>query len=108
MTTGKKEILDEAIQTVAGRGKSYGSVAANFGAIARLWNAHLMNRYADGYGGDTTIAIPTLDGQDVSLMMTLMKIARLENDTSHHDSWVDIAGYSACGGELAAYQRDLP
>ena len=32
MTIGKREILEEAINTVAGRGKSYGSVASNFGA----------------------------------------------------------------------------
>lgn len=101
MTIGKREILEEAIAVVAGRGKSYGRPEDNFLRIARLWNAHLLNRYADGYGGDTTVAIPNLDAQDVSMMMALMKIARLANDPNHHDSWVDIAGYAACGGELA-------
>jgi hypothetical protein len=101
MTT-KLEILEEAISVVAGRGKSYGRPEDNFNRIARLWRAHLMNRYGDGYGGDTAMAIPNIDAQDVSMMMALMKIARLANDPSHHDSWVDVAGYAACGGELAA------
>lgn len=28
------------------------------------------------------------------------KIARLENDPHHHDSWVALAGYAACGAEI--------
>jgi len=39
---------------------------------------------------------------DVAQMMVLMKIARLENSPTHMDSWIDVAGYAACGGELAA------
>jgi hypothetical protein len=34
--------------------------------------------------------------------MALVKIARLANSPDHMDSWIDIAGYAACGGEIAA------
>lgn len=92
MTNVKKEILEEAIQTVAGRGESYGTPEDNFRRIAELWSVHTVNRYGTGL---------KFDAADVALMMALMKIARLENDPTHHDSWVDVAGYAACGGELA-------
>lgn len=87
----KREILEEATEVVGGRGKSYGSPEDNFGRIADLWSAHTVNRYGTGL---------KFDAADVAMMMALMKIARLENDPQHHDSWVDLAGYAACGGAL--------
>ncbi len=96
-TKSKTDILAEATEVVGGRGKSYGAPEDNFRRIARLWNAHLLNRY-----GPNDNVVPTLDEQDVSIMMALMKLARLANDPNNHDSWVDVAGYAACGGELAS------
>lgn len=103
MSISKKDILDEATQVVAGRGKSYGAPEDNFQRIARLWNAHLRNRYPDHIVGSVGFQ---LDAQDVAMMMALMKIARLANDPNHHDSWVDVAGYAACGGEIAGRARE--
>ena len=34
-------------------------------------------------------------------MMALLKIARASVTPEHIDSWIDGAGYLACGGELA-------
>ena len=34
-------------------------------------------------------------------MMVLLKVARIKGNAQHADSWVDIAGYSALGGEIA-------
>jgi hypothetical protein len=34
-------------------------------------------------------------------MMCWLKMCRLMNGLSHEDSWVDLAGYAALGGELA-------
>lgn len=96
--TTKKSVLESAIQTVADRGVPYGGVEDNFGRIAALWTTHLMNRYA----GTLTDDPPKLDPSDVAMMMALMKIARLEANPSHADSWVDVAGYAACGGEIGA------
>ncbi len=39
---------------------------------------------------------------DVAMMMALLKIARIKNGGGTGDSFVDLAGYAACGGELNA------
>lgn len=97
----KQSILDAASAAVADRGLNYGKPEDNFTRIAKLWNAHLGNRYFEGFGGDTTVALPTLDASDVAMMMILMKVARLEHMPSHMDSVVDIAGYAACLGTFS-------
>lgn len=89
--TTKKDVLEAAIQTVADRGVPYGGVEDNFTRIARLWRTHILNRF------DKPI---DLTSADVAMMMVLMKVARLENQAMHPDSWIDIAGYAACGGEI--------
>lgn len=97
MTT-KKDVLDTAIAAVADRGLNYGKPEDNFVRIANLWNAHIVNcgwRLKSQSG-----EIANLDPSDVAVMMVLLKVARLENDSTHFDSWVDIAGYAACGGEI--------
>jgi hypothetical protein len=35
-------------------------------------------------------------------MMSLLKLARIRSNPGHSDNWIDLAGYAACGGELAA------
>lgn len=101
-TTSKQDVLDAAGAAVADRGLNYGKPEANFQRIANLWNAHLSNRFAEGYGGDTTVMLPTLTPVDIAMMMALMKLARTQHMPSHMDSWIDLAGYAACGGEIAA------
>ena len=50
----------------------------------------------DGFG------VPRLgEPEDVAAMMALLKIARLMSNPEHVDSWIDGAGYLACGGEVA-------
>lgn len=93
-TNPLRDLLEEAIATVAARGKPYGGVEDNFDRIARFWTAHLANRY-------NAHAMLKLDGTDVALMMVLLKAARLANQPDHRDSWVDIAGYAACGGAIS-------
>jgi hypothetical protein len=88
----KAELLDAAKAAVADRGLNYGKPEDNFGRIADLWSVHLENR---GIPAELTPA-------DVAAMMVLLKIARLQNDPSHLDSWTDIAGYAACGAEISA------
>lgn len=86
-------VLDAAVAAVTKRHEHYGSPADNFDAIARRWTAHIKNRF----GTDVKI-----DASSVAIMMSDVKIARLENDPSHLDSWVDLAGYAACGGEVSS------
>ncbi len=88
----REEILDCAKIRVCGdRDYMYGEPENNFALIARLWNDYLQ-------GGHKDIEIsPT----DVCMMMALLKIARIRTGKNTRDSFVDLAGYAACGGELA-------
>lgn len=83
----RPEILQRAEQCVCGhREHEYGSPENNFQIIADLWTA---------YKGVNFNAL------DVSMMMALLKIARIKSGTATEDSFVDLAGYAACGGEIA-------
>lgn len=83
----RKEILAEAENCVcADRNLQYGEPEDNFNTIAKFWSAFL----------DIEIAAP-----QVAAMMILMKTARIKASQGRDkDSWIDAAGYSACGGEL--------
>lgn len=86
----RESILNRAIECVCGeREQDYGSPEDNFNRIATYWSTHL--------GMEIT-------AEDVAVMMALLKIARIGAGTATDDSWVDLAGYAACGGEIAARQ----
>ena len=84
----RKEILAEAEKCVCSdRNLQYGEPEDNFSDIAKLWSAYL----------DTD-----LGAEDVAIMMCLFKIARLQGSAFESiDSWIDLIGYAACGGEIA-------
>lgn len=88
----KQRLLQEAMETVANRGEAYDGAEDNFIRIARYWSNHLLNAYNMDFEFSPT---------DVALMMALMKIARLDFNPTHHDSYVDVAGYAACGADIA-------
>ena len=88
----RAEILQTAEKCVCGqREEDYGSPEDNFGVIANLWG---------DYKG---VAFTPLD---VSMMMALLKIARIRTGKATDDCFVDLAGYAACGGEIAAHKSD--
>ena len=39
--------------------------------------------------------------KDVACLMALLKIARIGGGRGTEDSFIDLAGYAACGGEIA-------
>lgn len=88
----REKILGTAAEAVLGsREKTHGSPTDSFAVIANLWSAFLRaRRHPD-----------QLATSDVAAMMILFKMGRIALNPSHEDSWVDSAGYSACGGELA-------
>lgn len=90
-TVDKAKLLDMAKEAVAGRGLNYGKPEANFERIARRFQVHVKNRF--------NVDVP-FDAASVALMCADLKIARLENSPKHLDSWVDLAGYAACGAEI--------
>jgi len=83
--------LNAAKMAVSDRPNQYGSPEDNFDRIAALWNAYLQ-----GYTGYTPLTAP-----DIAAMMALLKIARILHDPQHADSWIDLAGYAACGAEVS-------
>lgn len=86
----RNDILGTAVDIVNGaREIQYGKPENNFETIAKLWNAYLLAGTGD------------LTAKDVAVMMILFKVARLATGAGSVDSWVDIAGYAACGGEIA-------
>lgn len=77
----QKSILTEAHDVIYGdREQTYGSPDKNLQIIADLWTIYLERAI-------------TVD--DVCNMMILLKVARLKNQPTHHDSQVDICGYAA-------------
>ena len=89
----RKEILKKAYHCVNGeREQDYGSPEDNFQIIADFWGA---------YKGVTFTPV------DVAMMMALLKIARIRNGGGSGDSFVDLAGYAACGGQLAASEKEM-
>lgn len=88
--TTRKTILDAAEKCVCNdRQDQYGKPEDSFGAIANLWTAYL------DVGREITPV-------DVAQMMILLKVGRAKGNPAHTDNWVDMAGYAACAGEIAA------
>lgn len=82
----RKSILEDAEKCVCGhREGDYGSPEDSFATIANLWTAY------SGY---------PFNAVDVAMMMALLKIARIAGGRGSEDSFVDLAGYAACGGEI--------
>jgi len=83
----RKELLDAASECVLqDRASQYGGVEDNFRVIATFWSVYLGRKIYPA---------------DVAAMMAMLKIARLRTNPGHADSWVDLAGYAACGAECA-------
>lgn len=92
----REDCLNQALTQVTGkRTQDYGTPENNFQTIADFWNVYLNHRHPE-----FRILIE-LAPTDVALMMDLLKTARLINSPNHADSWIDKAGYSACGAEVS-------
>lgn len=84
----REELLEKARICVCGeREQDYGTPENNFGVIADFWSDYLQTQ---------------IDGRDVAAMMILLKVARVATSPcgGTDDTWVDIAGYAACGAEI--------
>jgi len=82
----RKFFLDEAEKLINGqRAKEYGPAKFNHERIAKIWSVVL--------GVEVT-------AQQVVACMVGVKLARLAESMEHDDSWIDIIGYAALGGEI--------
>lgn len=87
---GRADILDEAKKCVLkDRQETYGDLEDSFGLTAKYWSTHLGIE---------------ISPEDVTILMALLKISRLQKSPNHKDNWVDLAGYAACGGEIACQE----
>lgn len=91
----RKEILETAAACVCGdREQDYGAPEHNFETIADLWEIYLKTKCVSPSSDICVMA------EDVAMMMALLKIARIATGRAKSDSFIDLAGYAACGGEI--------
>jgi hypothetical protein len=94
----RAETLDKANSIVNGaRADQYGGPEDSFSRIASLWSSYLTSPELSF----------SFSSADVACMMALLKIARLRNSPDHEDSWVDLAGYAACGSEVSSMPEEV-
>lgn len=87
----RSEILSSAADCVLrDRAATHGEPEDGFEAIEAVWQALDMAR------GKRSRA-----ASDVALYLAGLKLVRAATNPEHIDNWVDLAGYAACGGEIA-------
>jgi hypothetical protein len=93
MMSARVSILHEAEEAITGdRNNSYGPPTQDFKRTAAILNAL-------GYRGPAdTDLLP----HDVAIIISAVKLSRLMWSPHKRDSWVDLAGYAACGYECVA------
>jgi len=90
----RDEVLRTANTLVNGdRNNQYGSPSQDFARTAGMWTALFGGKQA--HDGST---VP-FDAHDVALAIAAVKMSRLTWDPLKMDSWVDAAGYFACGAD---------
>jgi hypothetical protein len=81
----RTEILTQADQLINGdRNNQYGEPHQDFTRTARMWTAYLGRH---------------IEPHDVAALMALLKLSRIAWQPDKQDSWIDLAGYAACGYE---------
>ena len=85
------DILDEAKDLIADRGKDYGLAAINHLRIAKYWSTYLERH---------------IEPHQVAICMALVKVARLQETSLHSDSYKDGAAYIALAGQIASTDWD--
>ena len=89
----RAEILEAARVCVCGeREQDYGSPEDSFSLIGKLWSAYM--------------GVP-VSPKDVAMCMALLKVARIKAGDKV-DSFVDLAGYAACAGEISTGGEEAP
>lgn len=93
----RSEILSSAADCVLrDRAATHGEPEDGFEAIEAVWQALDMAR------GKRSRA-----ASDVALYLAGLKLVRAATNPEHSDNWVDLAGYAACGGEIAMGGRPV-
>lgn len=89
----RKALLDEASALITGdRNAQYGDPLQDFRRSAQILNAM-------GYQNTLNGGTRELTGHDIALIIAAVKMSRISWAPWKRDSWVDLAGYAACGWE---------
>jgi hypothetical protein len=67
------------------RNTQYDEPSADFQRTAGMWSAYLGQ---------------PIELHDVAAMMAMLKLARIRHAPQNADSWIDLAGYAACGYDV--------
>ena len=97
----RAEVLAAAIKCVCGE-QDYGTPEDNFTTIGLLWGVYLRAAHPEL---QKVLPVNGVEAKDVAVMMSLLKVARIATGSSP-DSFVDLAGYAACAGEIATRQTE--
>lgn len=90
----RSDILSAARDCVLrDRAATHGRAENGFAAIAQIWDA------LDRARGDRP-----RDAADVALYLAGVKLVRAATNPAHTDNWIELAGYAACGGEIATQE----
>ena len=103
----RAEILEAAKACVCGgREQDYGQPENNFETIGLLWSVYLnaahpgiLELKTENFSNNKVEFENFFTKTDVAMMMALLKIARISAGAGS-DSFVDLAGYAACAGEM--------
>lgn len=90
-TLNRSKILKAADAVCTDRNDIYGYASTSFREVADMWKMIL--------------SCP-VTAEQVALCMIALKIVRATYKPTHADSWIDIAGYAALGGEIAGAQEE--
>lgn len=83
----RSEILATASRYVTQeRSMTHGDARDSFTVLGKVWGARLGIE---------------LRPEHVAIMLGDLKTVRAWDNPAHSDNWVDMAGYAACGGEIA-------
>jgi hypothetical protein len=84
----RTHILETANEYVTrDRAATHGDAEDSFGKLAAIWGARLGVH---------------IRPDQVAIMMLDLKTVRAWDNPKHQDNWIDMAGYAACGGEIAS------
>ncbi len=99
--TQRREAVCDLIKATvcSDRNVTHGDAEDNFATIAEMWQSYLSAR-----GFEQRQGKGALKSTDVAAMMAIFKAARIATNPAHIDSWIDMAGYAACGAGVVKGQ----
>jgi hypothetical protein len=87
------DVLSTAMTTIRERGKDYGDIRTSFKKAAIIASAQLDK---------------AISPYDVAVIANAIKLARISNNPSHEDSWVDSVAYTAIAAQLSSDKPVMP